>query len=198
MNTYNNVSTPNELFEFMQKNVTYGYLSKDSKLHHFYDQDFNDDWYNKYILQSAEEVINNKVGNCWDQVELERQWFEENGYIVKTFYEMIKLDYENIYPTHSFLVFKDKENDNWYWFENADFNNRGIHKFDNIDSLLKYQIDKYMELLRTFNIKDIELEHFIITKFEKPKKNSSAEEYINHTMMSDDVKISLQGDKKMV
>ena len=146
-------------------------MSKDSKIHHFYDQDFNDDWYNKYILQSAEEVINNKVGNCWDQVELERQWFEENGYIVKTFYEMIKLDYENIYPTHSFLVFKDKENDNWYWFENADFNNRGIHKFDNIDSLLKYQIDKYMELLRTFNIKDIELEHFIITKFEKPKKN---------------------------
>ena len=60
---------------------------------------------------------------------------------------MVKLDYNNNYPTHSFLIFKDKDN-SWNWFENSDFENRGIHRFNSIDELLKYQYDKYLKFLQ--------------------------------------------------
>ena len=95
---------------------------------------------------------------------------------------MVKLDYDNEYPSHAFLIYKD--NDCWYWFENADFNNRGIHKFDSLDELLEYQYNKYLEYLKEFNITNDEIKKIIITEFDKPKEHISAEEYLNHVINS--------------
>ena len=46
------------------------------------------------------------IGNCFDQTELERDWFTKNNYYVETYFEMVNLDYKNAYPTHSFLIYK--------------------------------------------------------------------------------------------
>ena len=81
-----------------------------------------------------------------------------------------------------FLAYK--EDNSWYWFENADFSNRGIHKFNTFNELLNYQYKKYIEFLKTFNISDEEIEKIIITEFDKPKENICVEEYLNHTMNS--------------
>ena len=177
------IKTPEELLNFMSNNINYGYLGKNGRIYQFDDIDYNSDWYNQYILENSEELLKNLCGNCWDQVELEREWFLKNGYEVETIYEMVKLDYENEYPTHSFLIYKDK-NDEWCWFENADFNNRGIHRFNSFDDLLNYQYKKYVELLKTFNISNEEINKIIITKFNKPKEHISAEDYLNHTINS--------------
>ena len=115
------IKNPEELLNFMSNKINYGYLGKN-------DDNFNLDWYEQYILENKDDILNNLYGNCWDQVELERDWFLKNGYEIKTIFEMVKLDYDNIYPSHSFLVYKD--NNCWFWFENSDFNNRGIHKFN--------------------------------------------------------------------
>lgn len=48
---------------------------------------------------------------------------------------MVLLDYDNNYPTYSFLVFKD--NTKWYWFENSDFN---ISRFMNLIQFLVYLV----------------------------------------------------------
>ena len=144
---------------------------------------FNDKWFNEYMLQSKDDILKTQYGNCWDQVELERYWLKNNGYEVKTIYEMVKLDYDNCYPSHSFLIFKDKDG-SWNWFENADFDNRGIHKFDSIDELLKYQYSKYLDFLRTFNITDDEIKEIIITEFEEPKSNIFASEYLDFVINS--------------
>ena len=182
---YEEISTSEELLEWM-KNITYGYLGK-NKLHTYQEQDFNDVWYDEYMLSTPQEVIENKIGNCWDQTELERNWFINHNYRVKTIYVMVNLPYENIYPTHSYLIYQDKDN-SWNWFENSDFNNRGIHKKTTQEEIILFQLTKYKEFLKTFNIKDEELEKIIIKVYEKPDYHITAEEYIKHVINSKDYK----------
>ena len=177
------IKTPEELLKFMDNNINYGYLGKNGRIYHYDDHDFNSDWYEQYILENSDDILSSYCGNCWDQVEFERDWFLRNGYKIETIYEMVKLDYNNVYPTHSFLIYKDK-NDDWCWFENADFNNRGIHRFKSYDELLNYQYKKYVEFLKTFNISDEEINKIIITKYDKPKQHISAKEYLNHVINS--------------
>ena len=176
---FNKISTPLELLEFMSSNINYGYLGKNGIIYNC----INEKWFDEYLLQNEDKLLETLHGNCWDQVELERYWFENNGYEVKTIYEMVDLNYKNQYPTHSFLIFKDKEN-NWCWFECSDIKNKGIHKFNSINELLKYQYNKYIDILKEFNINDDELKRIILREFEKPKINLSAHDYIEFVMES--------------
>lgn len=180
-----NIKTPEELLDYMSNSINYGYLGKNGRVYHYDDSDFDLDWHEQYILENSSDLINNLYGNCWDQVEFERDWFLNNGYEIKTIYEMVKLDYDNNYPSHSFLIYKD--NDNWCWFENADFNNRGIHIFNTLEELLDCQYNIYVEFLKTFNITDDEIEKIIITEFDKPKGHISASEYLDHVIDSQEI-----------
>lgn len=182
---YKKIKTPEELLELM-KYINYGYLGKNSKLHYFADPDFNEVWYEEYILEEPQDILKSKLGNCWDQTELERDWFEKNNYEYKTIYEMVDLDYKNPYPTHSFLVYKDNDN-SWNWFENSDYDNRGIHKFNSLNELLAYQLTNYKNFLKTFNITDEELEKIVLKDYSKPNYHISAEEYLNHVKSSKDL-----------
>ena len=102
---------------------------------------------------------------------------------------MVKLDYNNNYPTHSFLIFKDQDG-SWNWFENSDYNNRGIHKFNSISELIEYQCDRYVDLLKEYNISDKELSSIILTEFTKPSSNISVLEYLEFVINSKKVKIN--------
>ncbi len=177
------INSPYELLNFMSKNITYGYLGKSGRVYHWNDADFDDEWFDDYILQSEEDILRTLSGNCWDQVELERYWFDKNNYEIKTIYQMVKLDYNNNYPTHSFLIFRDKEG-LWNWFENSDSENRGIHQFLSFDELLKYQYNKYLKLLRNLNISDDEINKIIFTEFTKPKSNITAADYLDFVISS--------------
>ena len=179
---YENIKSPQELLNLMSK-INYGYLGKNGRIYHFDDEDFNSSWEKNYILESPEEILKTGFGNCWDQTELERCWFENKGYEYKTLYEMVKLDYDTPYPTHSFLIYKD-ENNNWNWFENSDYDNRGIHTFSTLEELIKYQLNNYKKLLKKYNITSIELEKIILNEFSKPKVHSTSEEYLEHVINS--------------
>ncbi len=176
------IKTPEELLDFMKDNINYGYLGRNGRVYHYDDSDFNTEWQNQYILENSKDLLNNLYGTCWDQVEFERDWFLNNNYEIKTIFEMVKLDYENEYPTHTFLIYK--ENNNWYWFESADSNNRGIHKFNSLEELIKCQYKKYVELLRTLNINDKEINNIIVTEYSKPKEHISTEKYLEHAIKS--------------
>ena len=112
---------------------------------------------------------------------MERTWFLKNNYQIKTFFEFVNVEYENDYPSHSFLIYQYR-NGNWNWFENADFNNRGIHSFKEIAELLDYQYQNYLKLLKTFAIKGEEIDQILITELEKPKSNIGAKEYLEHVI----------------
>ncbi len=182
-----NINTPEELLNFMSNNINYGYLGNNGRVYHFDDSDFDKDWYNKYVLQSHNDLEKNLYGTCFDQVEFEREWFFNHNFELKTFFVMLLLDYENYYPTHSFLAFKDK--DMWCWFENSDYNNRGIHRFNSLDELLNNQLEKQINYLKTFNASDEELNHIIIREFNKPKSGISASEYLDYVIASKEINI---------
>ena len=84
----NNIKTPEELYKYMDENIEYGYLGKDGNIYKADNPEFDDKWFDYYLLESPEEVIKNKSGICWDQVELERKWFEKNKFEYKTYFEI--------------------------------------------------------------------------------------------------------------
>ena len=53
--------------------IEYGWIDKNNNKYNEVNNLFSDN----YILQSPEQVIENKIGICWDQVELERYLFEK-------------------------------------------------------------------------------------------------------------------------
>ena len=88
-------------FEAMRimSDIEYGWLDKEGKTHTEVDDLFS----KNYILQSPKEVIKNRVGVCWDQVELERLLFKNNNWNIKTYF-LVHYDNEKC-PTHTFLTF---------------------------------------------------------------------------------------------
>lgn len=133
------IKTPEELSEYMQKNICYGVVSTDRSMHFEEDDDFNKVWQNNGIVQTGEQMAETLCGTCWDQVELERKWFTENGFKVKTFFMWYEIDEENDLPTHTFLAF---ENENkWVWFENS--LGAIIKRFESLDDLVHFVVDEF-------------------------------------------------------
>ena len=74
---YKNIKTPDELLKFMDTNISYGYLGNDGIIYKPDTPNFNDYWYDKYILSTTEDILKTGVGNCFDQTEFEREWVIE-------------------------------------------------------------------------------------------------------------------------
>jgi len=125
-----NINSPLGLQNWMQNNIQYGYLGKDNIIR----QEINGlEFYNNYVLQSPEELLKNKYGICWDQVELQRLVFDYlkiDNYVIY----MIQNLPPN-YPTHSYSVIK--QNNQFYWFENSWLQFQGIHgPFDSLKIII--------------------------------------------------------------
>ena len=175
-NNYNNITSPEELLKFMSGNIEYGYLGRNNHIYKENDPNFDKDWLDEYILENASDVLKTKIGNCWDQVELERDWFKKNNYEFKTIYHQVLLDYDNPYPTHTFLVYK-KDN-KYYWFENAWENMRGIHEFNSIEELLEFEYKENIKMLKNYNILEEEIKKIKYCEYDEPVSHISAMEFV--------------------
>lgn len=105
----------------MSDHIEYGFIDKNNKRYKS-DKEIQDNFYNKYRLQSPDQLIDSKLGVCWDQVELERACFKEMKYPFETYYlEQINKSRS----THTFLTYWYKSK--LYWFEHSYFHKLGIH-----------------------------------------------------------------------
>jgi hypothetical protein len=111
--------------------ISYGVPDKNNKnLLEIYDED---EVFSKYYyLQTPEELKKSKLGTCWDQVELERKYFEDKKINVKTYF-ICTYDEENL-PSHTFLTYE--KNNKFYWFEHSWNQFKGIHEYQTEKSLL--------------------------------------------------------------
>ncbi|MBQ6285623.1 MAG: hypothetical protein IJK67_04865 [Bacilli bacterium] len=176
---FDRIDSPQELLKYMDMNIKYGFVGKNGrKYFNQFSEEWND-WYEQCIVQTGEEMLKSGIGTCWDQVELERLWFEKNNYEIKTIFIWFEVNYENNYPTHTFLLFK--KNNKWYWFEHAFESYKGIHQFDNIQEAIDYVITKQLEYAVKNNIAKLEDKKLIVayeyTKLEKP---IGVDEYFKH------------------
>ncbi len=130
---YINMNKPEDLYLYMKKYIKYGFTSLDNKC--YSRKELNDDkLYDKillesYFLQRPEQLVDNKYGLCTDQVELERDFFKQQGYEFKTFY--------STYHNHTFLVYKNEEG-KYVLFERTYKPMNGLKSFNSLDKLFDY------------------------------------------------------------
>lgn len=179
---YEDIKTPEELLEFMNKNIHYGFVDENGIIYDGKNNEiFQIGCQSKWRLSSPERLLKVKYGHCWDQVELERDWFKKHGYEYKTIYIWFLFDYYNSYTTHTYLIYKD--NDKWKLFEHSDFENRGIHTFNTMKDAIKFQMEKYIEQNRKYNIVgDEEIKHIHIYEYQKPKYGCNRIEFIDNIL----------------
>jgi len=159
----------NELHNYMKNNIAYGYIDGNNNKY----DDVNQNFDKIYILQSPEQLLKSKRGVCWDQVEFERTYFESNGYKYKTFF-LVYYD-ENDCPTHTFLTYK--QNDEWIWFENSWELHRGLHKYYDIESLLKDVKEKF---IKSLNKIERNTENLFMYEYDKPDYGIDCLEFCKH------------------
>lgn len=170
----NNIKTPEELYEYMSINITYGYIDKNNEYNYYIDDD--------YHLLSPEEFERCKVGICWDQVEFERKFFEDHNYKFGT-YSIVHYT-ENKCPDHTFLIYED--NNKFYWFENSWTPYVGIHEYNTLLEALTDIRTKFIE-------HDLNNEYvprnLCIFKYDKPKYGLSISEFYAHWEQGENIRI---------
>lgn len=178
---YEDVKTPTQLLKYMDENIKYGFVDDDGQEHTPSNNNFQEECKKKWRLSSPERLIKVKYGHCWDQVELEREWFEDNGYIVHTFYIWFELPYNNSYSTHTYLIFE--MDGKYHYFEHSDFSNKGIHTFLTLKDAINYQRQKHIEHNEKRNIINKEiLDGLCVYEYEKPPFHCTMEGFIENIL----------------
>ena len=169
MNIIEEINSPEELLNYMDNNITYGFVGKNGK--HYTDAS-SDEWYDQCIVQSGEELLESKIGTCWDQVELERLWFENHQYKYHTYFMWFEVERDNNLPTHTFLIY---EGDNkYYWFEHAFEAQKGIHEFYTLDDAIEDV--KYKQLEYT----NEDINNLVVYEYTKPNNHLNVDEFLKH------------------
>ncbi len=162
------IKDSNDIMEVM-KTIEYGWVDIDNNKHNKISRIMLE----KYKLQSPEEVLKNKIGVCWDQVELQRYLFNKIEYDVKTYF-ICYYDYVKN-PNHTFLVYK-KDN-KYYWFEHSFHKYKGIYSFSTLKELFN---DVKGKFVNQEIIKEYKDEHILIREYSKPQYHISVIEFYHH------------------
>ena len=150
-------------------NLKYGYRDKFGKRFIEPNKKFKEEYY----LQSPEEVLSNGYGFVFDQVELIRKLIGDIGLDLRTYF-MIYNSSDNE-MSHAFLVYKDM--DKYYWLENTWIKYKGIHEYDDKESLLMDVVKKFIG-----TIKDGDERKLRLYQFNKPSYGISYNKYVRNCM----------------
>lgn len=127
------LKSPEELMDFMDKNVTYGWIDDNQGLHFNNLKHFRD----IYRTSSISEILDTGLGTCIEQGKLIHEFFEQRGIEHKLYcyrhYEDSKNEGRDIHM-HCFVLFKS--DDFWYHFEHSNTPKKGIHKYLDVDSAI--------------------------------------------------------------
>lgn len=165
---YEDIKTPFELLDCMD-DIEYGFQDDEGNKYGSWDEEqFEKNVVTKWKLSSPERLLKVKIGHCFDQVELERDWFSKNNYNFRTYYIMFLFDEPNDYSTHTFLIYE--EDGKWKIFEHSDYFNRGIHEFLSLEEALKYEMNHQIQMNRKYNKIDREvIKHLHVFEYSKPE-----------------------------
>ena len=174
--------TLEEYLKYAQNNFYYGWIDKNGETH------FGVNSANNYSLQSPDELLNSKVGICWDLTELSRAFFDSmTDFKFETYY--LFYDDGAGCPSHTFLVlYNDKS---FYYFS-------GIHKFDSVETLLSKAISIFLaNNVFCGNIpENYSLSNIFLYKYVKPKYHINGYEMREHINLSE--KIGVSYDRKSI
>lgn len=136
---FNDLSTEQELLDYMNKNVLYGWKDYNGLFHY----DTMEDFRNSYRTSSVEETIANNIGTCIEQSRMENELFTKIGLRSKMFalrsYELEERSDQEV-KMHCFCLF-EKDN-KIYHFEHSNPLIPGIYEYaseeDALESICEY------------------------------------------------------------
>ena len=152
--------------------IKYGFVDNKKNIYPDDLKDWDSNFGKLYHLQDPKDLIKNKYGVCWDQVELERFYLDKEKINSKSYF-IIAYD-GKIEPTHTFIVVHKNK---YYWLEHSWEPYRGIHEYETLDELLNDVKDKFEKSIKKQNVKDYEIAIF---EYNKPKYNLSCIEFMEH------------------
>lgn len=178
---YEEVKSPEELLRFMDI-INYGFVDSEGKKYGSFDEEeFEKNVLTKWRLSSVDSLIEVCYGHCFDQVELERDWFSKHGFKFKTYYMMFLFDYPNEYSTHTFLIYE--QNSKWWIFEHSDYLERGILEFNSLEEALRYKMNRHIDYNRKYNkVAHDEIKHLKVYEYGKPMTGSTFKEFIDNIL----------------
>ena len=118
------ITTPEKLSSWMHTNFSY--------------------WqHDESNVESFDEILKSKKGDCYDQVEFEKIMFNKMNikYSCLFMIEYKDSNWQQGYGTHALLYYK--KNNKFYWFENAWGKYYGIHQYDSLDELKEDLFNKW-------------------------------------------------------
>ena len=151
----------NEIMDIMNT-IEYGFKDTNGKNIINDLEMWNNEFNNFYYFQEPDELLKTKCGVCWDQVELERDLFEQNNIKFKTYFIYIVAG--NSLPSHTFLTYFNEGK--YYWFEHSWEKYKGIYEYrSEIDLLLDIK-DKFKKYNNYSNGQKL-----FIYSYSKPSKH---------------------------
>ena len=180
---YDNVKTPEDLMHYMNENIHYGvYDYKNNKAYYGDDENFEYLVNNIWRLSSPEQMQKYGVGHCFDQVELERDFFKKYNYNFKTFFIWFKCNRQNNYPSHTYLVYQDKSTKEWCWFEHSDYNNKGIHGFKTLQDVINAQKHAHIKYAKSYRKSKTDASKIEILEYDNVTYGCTVDEFMNYVL----------------
>lgn len=132
--TFDDVKTPNDLMDFMNINIEYGWVDKQGNKHINNLKGFREN----YRISPIDEMLETGLGTCIEQTKMIKYFFDKMGIENKLYCHRSYENEENFdkdVRMHCFVLFK--YNDNWYHFEHSNRPKRGIHKYESVESAIE-------------------------------------------------------------
>lgn len=156
--------------------IRLGYRDKEDNKYIGFDANFKETFY----LQSPKQLLESKIGSCFDQVELERELISKLDVDCRTYF--ISYPDDDYDMSHAFLIYKDSKK--YYWVENAWMKYKGLHVYDSKEDLFDDVLDKFVKTIPNGDFKKVKL-----YLYERPRFGISYSKFVNNCMSNRSIKI---------
>jgi len=162
---------------YLNENFEFGVIDKlGNKYFDSNSNEFESICKTQWKLRSVDSLLKEGIGHCYDQVEIERDWFLKNVFVIKNFWVSVcQQGEETSRLDHSYLVYKD--NNFWKLFEHSDSSNRVILKFNSLRNAVICQTKHPVSLAKEFGLPQ---KAFSIRRkeYRQPPTNLKMEEFL--------------------
>lgn len=143
--TLDTIKTPKDVFDFMTENINYGWIDYNNQKHLNNMKDFR----KMYRTSSLEQILENNLGCCIDQVFLMHYLLNKINVQNKMFCCRIfePDDYGNLEEDehmHCFILYF--ENGKVYHMEHPNFERKGIYEYNSEKDAINSIVDYYIKL----------------------------------------------------
>lgn len=150
----------------------YGWHDKDNVLH---EKLVKEEFQKYYKMPTLEQMKKNNHAICWEQCEIERDFFQKHKYSFRTVF--VVLNNGESKPGHSFLIYKDK--DKYIWFEASWSDMKGLKSYNSLKELFADIKNNFYKFIKTNDFDKEKLEFYA---YEAPRREITCEEFYKNAM----------------